>query len=167
MAFHDQEQLGPFREVAGLVAPRAEDIALVVQVVIPVDSPAGRVVFPDHAVRQTRLAHGDVVRQGFRTVQIARLARRFERGQHRFARMHVGVLSTVAIQSRPVGAGHVRVQAMFGQPEALLHQFERFVQVGARFRHPRLQGVGIGEQHESEAVAVVGAVFHRLDAVFP
>jgi hypothetical protein len=38
-----QQQLGPFGEVAGLVAPGAEQVGLVVQVVVPVDGCQSRV----------------------------------------------------------------------------------------------------------------------------
>ena len=69
MAFEDQQQFGPFGQMPRLVTPRAEDIALVVQVVVPVDRPVGFVVLPYHAAGQAGLAHRDIVGQGFGAVQ--------------------------------------------------------------------------------------------------
>src|SRR5471032_788614 len=130
VTFHDQQQLGPFGQVAGLVAPWAEDVGLVVAVVVAVDAPVGTVVFPNEAAGQSRLALRDVVGQRFGALQIGLVAGRFEGGQQRFAGVHIGVLAAIAGQL-PVAVGVIGIQSIVGLPETLFHQGEGLFDVGA------------------------------------
>jgi hypothetical protein len=120
VALHDQEQLGPFGQVARLVAPGTEDIRLVLAVVVGIDRPVAAIVFPYQIAVQASLAHRDVVGQGLGARQEAPVAGRLEGGQQRFAGVHVRVLAAVAVEVRPVGAGFVGVQAVGRFPEAPL-----------------------------------------------
>ena len=114
VALEYQQQLGPFGQMPGLIAPWTKDVGLVVLVVLPVHRPVGVVVLPDESVRQRRLPDCDVPRQLRRAIEIARLARGIERRQHGFAGVHVGVLPAIGGDRRPVRGGFVRVQT--GQP---------------------------------------------------
>ena len=165
-ALQHQQQLGPLGEVAGLEAPGPEDVGLVVAVVVPVGRPVGAVVLPDQAAGERRLALGDGSRQRQRTGQVASLAGGGVRGQHRFAGVHVGVLAAVGADL-PVGRGLIGVEAVGRLPEAALHQLERGGDAFACARHAGLGRVRVGQQHEGQAVAVVGAVGDGCAAVVP
>ena len=126
MAFENQQQLGPFGLMAGLEAPRTEDVRAVGFVVMPVDRPVRAEVLPDQSVRQLRLPQRDVARDLLRAIQIDDVAGRLERGEQRLGRVHVGVLAAI-VGKLPVGRGFVGVKAGVGVPEAALHQMERLV----------------------------------------
>jgi len=132
---HDEQQLGPFGKVTGLITPGTKNIRFVAQVVVPIDSPIGLVVFPDHAAGQRSLTHRNVVRHRFRAVQVSPLAAGLEGCQQGFAGMHVGVLPAVGIEDSPIGAGLVGVQAVLGLPEMPLHQGEGLFHVLASLAH--------------------------------
>jgi hypothetical protein len=123
-------------------------------------------VFPHHVVGQRGLAHRDVVRQRFGAQQVGAVAGRFKRGDQRFAGVHIGVLAAIAVQVRPVGAGLVGVQAVLRVPEALLHQLKGFVDPRRGLRFAGHQRVAVGQQHEGQAVAVVGAVGDAASPLF-
>src|SRR5450830_1339610 len=124
MALQDQQQLGPFGHVAGLIAPGPEHVGVVVAVVVPVDTPISVIMLPDPAISQRCLAYRDVARQLFSALQIARLAAGFEGCQQGFATMHVGILATIGRYF----AGRccfICIQAVLLRPEQLFHQCER------------------------------------------
>ena len=80
--------------------------------------------------------------------------------------MHVGVLAAVR-GYRPGGVGLVGVERLQGLPEVRLHEVEGLGDADPRLRDAGHRGVGMGEQDEGEAVAVVGGVQHFLAAVRP
>ena len=95
-SFQLQQQLGPFGEVADLVAPGAEDVGVVVPVVVPVDRPVAAIVLPDEAAGQRGLALGDVLGERDGARQEGFVAGGFMRREHRLATVHVGILAAVA-----------------------------------------------------------------------
>ena len=95
MPVEDQQQLCPLGLVSRLEAPRAEQMLRVVLVIFPVHAPLRVVVFPDEAAGLLRLTQGHVFGEQERAVEVARLARCFERGEHRLAHVHVGVLAAI------------------------------------------------------------------------
>src|SRR5207237_8632089 len=98
---------GPLGEMAGLKAPRPEDVGPVVLVVLPIHRPIGMVMLPDETLRQVCLAHGDVPRQGLCPLEVTTLAGRIVGSEHRLAAVHVRVLSPVRREPSPVCAGFV------------------------------------------------------------
>ena len=158
MPLQDQQQLRPLGEMPGLVAPGTEDVGLVVLVVVPVHRPVGVVVLPYQPVRERRLTDGDVVRERGRAREIARFAAGFESRQQRLAGMHVGILSAVRRQHRPVGVRFVGIQLRRWRPEALLHQIERLADPRACLVDARHCCVRVREQDERESVAMIGGV---------
>lgn len=167
VALEDQQQLRPFGLVAGLEAPRPEDVRAVFLVVFPIDRPVGMEVFPHEPLRQRGLPLHDVRRDLLRAIEIREVARRLVRGEERLRRVHVRVLAAVA-RHGPVRCRVVRVEARRAIPEAVLHQIERMRDERLRLfdaRHRRVRG---REQHEREPVAVARAVARRaLRAVAP
>ena len=164
--FQLQQQLGPFGQMAGLEPPRAKNIAFVMAVVIPVGRPVGVVVLPDQTIGQRCLAAGDGMSQGQRAVEIALFAGGGVRSQHRLAGVHVRVLAAVGAEL-PIGRGFVGVERVGRLPKAAFHQLESLGDAFARARHASLGGMGMSQQHEGQAVAVVAAVLHGGAAVVP
>ena len=161
VALEDQEELGPLRQVTGLVSPGPEDVRAVVAVVLPVDGPVGVVVLPDEVARERRLPHRDVAGEGLGAIEEARVPRRLPGGEHGLAGVHVGVLSPIGIEDRPVGARLVGVQPGARLPEPVVEQRDRLVEMGARLHHAGHERMGVRQDDEREAVAVIGGVDRR------
>ena len=161
-----QQQLGPFRMVAGLIAPGAVDVGFVVPVVIPIHRPVGAVMLPDHVPGQRRLTAGNGVRQRFGAVEVARFACRRERGEHRFAGVHVGVLPAIR-RKRPVRRGFVGVEAGLRLPEVFFGQPEGFGEPAFGFADAAHRRMGVGQHDEGHAIAMARGVEHARPAVAP
>jgi hypothetical protein len=123
-------------------------------------------VLPDQATGERCLALRDAGGQRQGAVQVARLAGGGVGGQHGLAGMHVGVLAAVGAEL-PLGRGLVGIQAVRGFPEALLHQLEGGGHAFAGAGHADVGRMGVGQQHEGQAVAVVGAIQHRGALLVP
>ena len=166
VAFQDQQQLGPFGLVAGLETPRLEDVAAVVEVVIPVHRPVGAVMLPHQSAGQRGLAIDHVLGQQFRPCQVARLAGGRIGGQPRLAGVHVGVLPAVVAEV-PVRIRLVGVEAVVGVPEPLFHQLPGFVEPVLGLGDAGMERLGVGQRHERQAIAMLAGVGDHAIAQLP
>ena len=166
MPLEDQQQLGPFRLVPRLEAPRPKDVRAVFLVVMPIDGPVGMKVLPDEPVRQLRLTLGDVRRDALGAIEVDEMPRRLVGREKCLGRMHVRVLAAVG-RDVPVGRRFIGVKARRRVPKPALHQFECFGDLQPGLFDAGHGGMGLREQHEREAVAVPGAVDGPLFPVAP
>ena len=128
----------------------------IVLVVVPVHVPMGIVVLPYQPARLGRLSAGDVIGEGEGALEVAALATGLPGGEHRLAQVHVGVLAAVGAEV-PVGVGLVAVEPGLGFPETPFQELPGFLHPGGGVE-AGLARAGVGEQHEGDAVGMVGAV---------
>ncbi|MEY3550785.1 MAG: hypothetical protein RL520_1453, partial [Pseudomonadota bacterium] len=156
----DQEQLGPLGLVTGLEAPRFEDVAGVVLVVVPVDRPVGSVMLPDHAMGLVGQIKSKTLDELQGALQVAFIAGEFVGGQTGFAHVHVRVLASV-IDQHTFGGDLVGVGRMLAEPKRCVHAVKGVGDIlGAGAAHP--VRVGLRQQHKRLSVGKHGAVFHLL-----
>ena len=160
MPVEDQQQLRPLGLVAGLEAPRTEDVAAIALVVVPVDRPVRLVVFPDEPVRQATPAGSPCCRRAARRDRDSACPsspRRLRASPRTRACSRSGRDSRT-LASRPWLR---RRRARVRRPRSVLHQVPRFVEVCARFFEAGFERFRIREHDEREPVAVVRAVRRR------
>ena len=88
-------------------------------------------------------------------------------GDQRFDTMHIGILSTIAVQRAEICISLICIGMMFGLPEILLHKVPYLINRVCGFSNIKTRCIGSRQHHKGMAIGHRPPIFNALCAALP